>query len=647
MNLRPNLEDILFSGKDYQLITRGINSLYEKFSQATQVCAGDLTHEHMRETPNGIIVTPGQAAHCLKDIDRSTHFLRGIYKAIECYLKNRKSIRILYAGCGPYATLLTPFTALYGHDRIRFTFLEIEKVSHQAVTELYTDWGLTSYLEEVRLTDATDPSIQFPDLFDIIISETMQVGLKNECQVPITRNLRRFLKEDGTFIPQQVRLDVYLTGQKRDPLIPDSDEKFFVGTAFDFDFRKIPGPGSEVILDIPASDLHFLKLYTAIHLFGDEKLMAYQSGLTLPLLLDRRVDKGGARMQFWYEEGSRPCLQFKYTMKEKKEKRLSAIASHKEQGELRINHLRRFWSKAMVQRAGSTNQWQEEFDMDRALLDCLGLGLEPTLSYLYQYAPSFPEFESWISTQTNLGERTVFVERFNNLFESHPNNSTARDFLSPEDLRFFDEQGYVIIRNVLSEEECFDTVKVITGHLHIDLQRTETWYAAHTSRQGIMVNFFKHEVLERNRYASKIRKAYECLWRTSNLWVSTDRVGFNPPETETWKFPGTHLHLDIQPQIPFPFGLQGILYLTDTEENQGALTVVPGFHKRIEQWMHQFGPGKVPLTGVFDQFEKKSIAANAGDFIIWHHGLPHGSSPNTNTRPRIVQYINLYPVRSS
>ena len=40
----------------------------------------------------------------------------------------------------------------------------------------------------------------------------------------------------------------------------------------------------------------------------------------------------------------------------------------------------------------------------------------------------------------------------------------------------------------------------------------------------------------------------------------------------------------------------------------------------------------------------KPIAANAGDFILWHQALPHGSSPNTATRPRLVQYINYMPI---
>ena len=30
--------------------------------------------------------------------------------------------------------------------------------------------------------------------------------------------------------------------------------------------------------------------------------------------------------------------------------------------------------------------------------------------------------------------------------------------------------------------------------------------------------------------------------------------------------------------------------------------------------------------------------------VIWHHFLPHGSSANSGSYPRIVQYLNMYPV---
>jgi ectoine hydroxylase-related dioxygenase (phytanoyl-CoA dioxygenase family) len=150
--------------------------------------------------------------------------------------------------------------------------------------------------------------------------------------------------------------------------------------------------------------------------------------------------------------------------------------------------------------------------------------------------------------------------------------------------------------------------------------------------------------LEKNRTSPKIRAAYEQLWGRTDLWMNTDRVSFNPPETEFWSFPGPRLHWDVSLELPIPFGLQGLLYLSDTEATQGAFTLVPGFHKKITEWINSLPPGADPRTQDLSKLGPQPVAANAGDFIIWHQALPHGSSANTATRPRIVQYINYLPV---
>jgi ectoine hydroxylase-related dioxygenase (phytanoyl-CoA dioxygenase family) len=95
---------------------------------------------------------------------------------------------------------------------------------------------------------------------------------------------------------------------------------------------------------------------------------------------------------------------------------------------------------------------------------------------------------------------------------------------------------------------------------------------------------------------------------------------------------------------PVQFGTQGILYLSDTAENQGAFTLVPSFNNRIDDWLKNLPTEVDPRLEDLYALGPKPIAANAGDFIIWHHILPHGSSPNTAALPRFVQYINYSPV---
>ena len=318
-------------------------------------------------------------------------------------------------------------------------------------------------------------------------------------------------------------------------------------------------------------------------------------------------------------------------------------------GKIGIMHLKRYWDKAMARRNGVLSQqsFEEEWNLDITLLSALGLGLEQTVKYLFLENPDFEQFEDWVLDVNGGAVPAEKIEGFNKLVarnKQQNGHDAVSTVLSEQDLEFWDANGYVIIRGAVSKEDCSETIEVICNFLDIDKSDHATWYRPHPARQGIMVQLFQHPLLEKNRTSPKIRAAYEQLWGRTDLWMNTDRVSFNPPETEFWSFPGPRLHWDVSLELPIPFGLQGLLYLSDTEATQGAFTLVPGFHKKITEWINSLPPGADPRTQDLNKLGPQPVAANAGDFIIWHQALPHGSSKNTATKPRIVQYINYLPV---
>jgi len=323
------------------------------------------------------------------------------------------------------------------------------------------------------------------------------------------------------------------------------------------------------------------------------------------------------------------------------------LASSTEVGKLGIMHLKRYWSKSLLKRMGTLkfDEYIEEGHLDKTLLYALGLGLEQTSVYIFNTAPSFDQFEDWI-VETAGYPTAQTTERFNQVIKGEPEKQgSIPQVLSADDISFFEEHGYIIIKNAVPKEDCEKTIDVICRYIGIDRHDPSTWYNNNQARQGIMVQLFQDPVMQRNRDSIKIRQAYEQLWQRTDLWVSADRVGFNPPETSMWRFPGPHLHWDVSLQLPIPFGLQGLLYLADTEENQGAFSLVPGFQHKISDWINGLPEGADPRTEDLDALGRKYIAANAGDFIIWLKALPHGSSPNTSTKPRYVQYINYNPAK--
>lgn len=171
----------------------------------------------------------------------------------------------------------------------------------------------------------------------------------------------------------------------------------------------------------------------------------------------------------------------------------------------------------------------------------------------------------------------------------------------------------------------------------------ETWYQA--SMHGIMRQFFHHPALRANRRSERIHKAFAQIWGTADLWMTVDRVSFNPPERDDWRFPGPRLHWDTTLAPPVPFAVSGMIYLTDTESEQGAFTCVPGFHRRIDDWLQSLPAGSDPQREDLESLGAMPIPGRAGDLIIWHKALPHGSRPNRTARPRIVQYLSMHPAQ--
>lgn len=319
-----------------------------------------------------------------------------------------------------------------------------------------------------------------------------------------------------------------------------------------------------------------------------------------------------------------------------------------ETGSLEIMYLKQMWSRAQALRIGAKHIDPVNRMLERSILNVLRLSYEPTFQYLLNEGPTFEEFEQWIVQQTGTQPDPNIIETFNkcalNVYKQPDYLAPTEDALTTEEWDFWETNGYLIVRNAISPEDCDATIAYMFEQLGIDGNDPATWYNNHSRKQGIMVQLFHNAQMEKNRKSPRIRRVFEQLWQRNDLLPTADRLSFNPPETATYPFQGPDLHWDVSLKMPIPFGTQGILYLSDTASNQGAFTLVPGFQNRIGEWLDSLPEGASPQFEDLHALGSQPIAANAGDLIIWHHALPHGSSPNTSTLPRLVQYINYEPI---
>jgi hypothetical protein len=175
--------------------------------------------------------------------------------------------------------------------------------------------------------------------------------------------------------------------------------------------------------------------------------------------------------------------------------------------------------------------------------------------------------------------------------------------ITAENWRSWEEDGYMVIRNIVPPENCDAVAKDMIELLGWDLDDPSTWYtypggAMRGGRGsddpsgaggGTMLNMWQTQSQWNNRQHPRIYKAFCEIWGTDKLWCSIDTADCKPPAREDlpgWGHAGG-IHCDVEQRmlrgglameapgpegINAPWGLrvQGNLYVGDTAEDGGG-----------------------------------------------------------------------------
>ena len=314
-----------------------------------------------------------------------------------------------------------------------------------------------------------------------------------------------------------------------------------------------------------------------------------------------------------------------------------------EPGALGIVCLKRFWAQKIAARNGNPHPaTSEDLRAEHVLLAGLKLGVRETTDFLMAGPPAFEEFEAWVLMKNGGAIEPARVARLNGALRG--DNSFALESIQPDpvlssaDLAFWEEHGYVLVKQAVSGDLCRAAVEAIFSYAGMSMERPDSWYGA-----GLWIPLAHHAALWANRSSARIHTAFAQIWGRSDLWINVDVCGVNPPLRAGYAFQGTPLHWDMTLAPPVRFGTQAMLYLTDTAAHQGAFRCVPGFHRQLAGWLREMPAGADPRAIAATELQAIPIAGRAGDLIIWHQALPHGATPNAGTLPRVVQYLNMFP----
>ena len=326
-NARILLEESSYPGE----LLAATHSLREAFVALTGIDdqAPDADTGAYTRLASGVAVAPVDAARCLVDFARTTTWLRGIRLAIEEALQCSpgERVRVLYAGCGPWATLALPLCTVFDPDQVAFTLLDIHDRSLVAARRLVDHFGLGDYMEGYECADAT--AIRLRQAPHVVIAETMQATLRREPQLALTANLAGQLAGGGCFIPE--RVEVFATAADLNTELALSSDpsrtttprprRQELGRIFDLApetaadtlARARQGRLPSIRLtvpDLPPDGEFNLLLRTRVTVHGEHVLGDYDSGLTYPVVVGEVGHlRGRETLEFTYLTGPEPGFE--------------------------------------------------------------------------------------------------------------------------------------------------------------------------------------------------------------------------------------------------------------------------------------------------------------------------------------------------
>jgi hypothetical protein len=185
-----------------------------------------------------------------------------------------------------------------------------------------------------------------------------------------------------------------------------------------------------------------------------------------------------------------------------------------------------------------------------------------------------------------------------------------------------------------------------------DPENPSDWYAP--ARREIqmkelkntgMVELYHHQYLWDNRTHEKVYNAFVDIWGTDRLWATIDRCNLNLPIKPGYEYEG-FIHWDVDTSLdPLPVNVQGVLSLVDTDIEMGGFQCIPELYCNFEEWVQTQPADRNPYRPDTAGFTPTKVVTKAGDLLIFNSMLAHGIRANHSTKPRLAQYISMFPAQ--
>ena len=203
------------------------------------------------------------------------------------------------------------------------------------------------------------------------------------------------------------------------------------------------------------------------------------------------------------------------------------------------------------------------------------------------------------------------------------------------------ERGFGVVEDVVPTALCEAVVGATADFLGIDPEDPAGWYGACRPGHGI-VPLHHGQALWNVRQWPAVHALFRELYGDEALWVSMDRVSFKVPAAGWAGGDRTSpLHWDTDPRNPRRAEYQGLVYLRDTTDEQGAFCCAPDVYANLPAWVANRSVAEARAAVNARDTPVRRIGGRAGSMVIWHRQMPHSSARNDAGLPRWVQYVTM------
>lgn len=224
--------------------------------------------------------------------------------------------------------------------------------------------------------------------------------------------------------------------------------------------------------------------------------------------------------------------------------------------------------------------------------------------------------------------------------------------LTEAEVRQFWDEGYLLLKAVISREEAARCRDAILNMVPRDLSIPPSWRVhhgrikpylpsgSHTIDLPELMFLYGNEKLY--RVATQLLECAELRASDASLGITLRNDSGDPIVSQS-----LHLDASVPQDVDFTFELAelqigGCFYFSDVEPRGGGIHVVPGGPKRVEAICRQHGAGARKLYNNWKRFDdfpsSVEVTGEAGDFALLHHLMPHAASHNRTSRPRVARF---------